>query len=48
MTERVEDPAPYEPGRFYRRELPALLSIIAKLRVYPEAILIDGLAGRLE
>jgi hypothetical protein len=31
ITERVDDPAPYEPGRFYRRELPALLSVISQL-----------------
>ena len=42
ITERVDDPAPYEPGRFYRRELPALLSVISKLTVRPEVILIDG------
>jgi deoxyribonuclease V len=42
ITERVEDTAPYEPGRFYRRELPALLSVISKLPVRPEVILIDG------
>jgi deoxyribonuclease V len=44
ITERVEDPAPYEPGRFYRRELPALLSVISKLTVRPEVIIIDGYA----
>ena len=42
ITERVEDPAPYEPGRFYRRELPALLSVISQLTVRPEVIIIDG------
>ena len=42
ITERVEDPAPYEPGRFYRRELPALLSVISKLTLRPEVIIIDG------
>jgi deoxyribonuclease V len=42
ITERVEDTAPYEPGRFYRRELPALLSVISKLPVRPEVILIDA------
>ncbi|HXV78601.1 MAG TPA: endonuclease V [Candidatus Binatia bacterium] len=42
ITELVEDPAPYEPGRFYRRELPALLSVISKLTVHPEVIIIDG------
>jgi deoxyribonuclease V len=42
ITERVDDPVPYEPGRFYRRELPALLSVISKLTVLPEVIIIDG------
>jgi deoxyribonuclease V len=42
VTERVEDAAPYEPGRFYRRELPPLLSVISKLAVRPKVIIIDG------
>jgi deoxyribonuclease V len=43
ITEPVDDPAPYEPGRFYLRELPALLSVISKLTVRrPEVIIIDG------
>jgi deoxyribonuclease V len=42
ITEPVDEPAPYEPGRFYRRELPALLSVISKLTLRPEVIIIDG------
>ena len=42
ITERTNNPAPYEPGRFYRRELPPLLSVISKLTVRPEVIIIDG------
>ena len=42
ITERMDNPAPYEPGRFYRRELPPLLSVISKLAVRPEVIIIDG------
>jgi deoxyribonuclease V len=42
ITERVEDPAPYEPGRFYRRELPALLAVLSKLTLPPELVIIDG------
>src|SRR5262245_44182513 len=42
ITEPVDEPAPYEPGRFYRRELPALLSVVSKLTVRPEVIIIDG------
>jgi deoxyribonuclease V len=42
ITERVQDPVPYEPGRFYRRELPALLSVDSKLTLRPEVVIIDG------
>jgi deoxyribonuclease V len=42
IIERLKDPAPYEPGRFYRRELPALLSVLSKLTVRPEVIIVDG------
>jgi deoxyribonuclease V len=42
ITERVEDPAPYEPGRFYRRELPALLAVLSKFTLRPEVVIIDG------
>jgi deoxyribonuclease V len=42
LRERVEQTAAYEPGRFYRRELPALLSILHKLPANPEAIIVDG------
>jgi deoxyribonuclease V len=42
ITERVDAPAPYEPGRFFLRELPPLLSVISKLTVRPEVIIIDG------
>jgi deoxyribonuclease V len=42
VTDRVQDPAPYEPGRFYRRELPGLLSVIEKLAERPRAVIIDG------
>jgi deoxyribonuclease V len=42
VTEVVGEPAPYEPGRFYRRELPALLSVLARLVERPTVIMIDG------
>src|SRR5690606_28238119 len=35
-------PAPYEPGRFYRRELPHLVRVLALLSPAPTAIVIDG------
>jgi deoxyribonuclease V len=42
LTERTEQPPPYEPGRFYRRELPSLLSVIARLPDRPKIVIIDG------
>jgi deoxyribonuclease V len=33
---------PYQPGEFYRRELPCLLSVLADLRESLETIVIDG------
>jgi deoxyribonuclease V len=42
LTGRVEEPAAYEPGRFYRRELPALLSVVGRLPDRPHIIIIDG------
>lgn len=33
---------PYVPGAFYRRELPALLRVLARVRQPLEAIVIDG------
>jgi deoxyribonuclease V len=34
--------APYEPGQFYRRELPCLLAVLAQITPLPELIIIDG------
>ncbi len=42
LTECIEKPAAYEPGRFYRRELPALLSVLGRLPKQPEIIFVDG------
>src|SRR5919109_4647255 len=42
VTERLKQPVPYEPGRFYRRELPGLLSVIERVPGRPEVIIIDG------
>jgi deoxyribonuclease V len=41
LTERIQ-PEPYEPGRFYRRELPGLLSVIERVPVQTGVIIIDG------
>ena len=39
---RINQVKPYEPGRFYRRELPCLLRVIDKIHDPLEAVLIDG------
>jgi deoxyribonuclease V len=39
---RREDIAPYQPGAFYRRELPCLLDVLALVTSRPEVIVIDG------
>ena len=33
---------PYEPGAFYRRELPCLLAVLALVKTPLEAVIIDG------
>jgi deoxyribonuclease V len=35
-------PAAYEPGQFYKRELPLLLGVLTKLPRNPEIVVIDG------
>jgi deoxyribonuclease V len=35
-------PAPYEPGRFYRRELPHLLGVLSLLVTPLDAVIVDG------
>lgn len=37
--DRVE---PYEPGRFYRRELPCLLAVLGALPQPPRTVVVDG------
>jgi deoxyribonuclease V len=39
---RVDRVEPYEPGQFYRRELPCLLEVLKAIDPPPEAIVIDG------
>ncbi len=34
--------APYEPGKFYKRELPCILHLLDEHTVHPETIIIDG------
>ena len=33
---------PYEPGKFYKRELPGVQALIKKIGICPEIIIIDG------
>ncbi len=42
VTVRVDEVAPYEPGAFYKRELPCLLAALAALRRAPEVVIVDG------
>jgi deoxyribonuclease V len=39
---RVDDIAEYEPGYFYKRELPCLLKLLNQLDNLPEYIIVDG------
>ena len=41
-TVRVEKVAPYEPGKFYKRELPCLMALINSLPVFPTIFVVDG------
>jgi deoxyribonuclease V len=42
LVERGPPAAPYEPGQFYRRELPHLLQVLAAVSEPLEAVVIDG------
>ncbi|WP_298901167.1 endonuclease V [uncultured Psychroserpens sp.] len=43
LISTLEDIAPYQPGEFYKRELPCLLEVISKVnRNDLQAILVDG------
>lgn len=39
---RVSDVRDYEPGQFYRRELPCIEAVLAKLPKQPQCIVVDG------
>lgn len=39
------DILPYQPGEFYRRELPCLLEVLKQVREPLDAIIIDGYVG---
>jgi len=42
LVERGPPAEPYEPGQFYRRELPFLLRVLGTVREPLEAVVIDG------
>ena len=39
---RVENVLPYEPGQFYKRELPCLLAVLETLQEPPAICVVDG------
>jgi deoxyribonuclease V len=41
-VQRVPEVAPYQPGQFYKRELPCLLAVLGLVSAPLEAIVIDG------
>ena len=42
FVEHITKVEPYEPGQFYRRELPCLLAVLARVEAPPEAVVVDG------
>lgn len=42
LVETIRSVEDYKPGEFYKRELPCLLKVLAKLPEKPNLILIDG------
>lgn len=44
IIEHVSPIEDYEPGEFYRRELPCLLRVLGQLQPVPEVIVVDGYA----
>lgn len=38
----IEDVADYEPGQFYKRELPCILKLIKENKLQPKIIIVDG------
>jgi deoxyribonuclease V len=42
LTQHVDQVAPYEPGNFYRRELPCIEVVLGKLNGLPDIVVIDG------
>ena len=42
LTARVTDVAPYEPGSFYKRELPCLLAVLGTVNDPLACVVVDG------
>jgi deoxyribonuclease V len=42
LTVQIDQIAEYEPGQFYKRELPCILALFEQLESLPEYIVIDG------
>ena len=42
LVEKTHNAAPYESGKFYKRELPCILSLLEKHQLKPGTIVIDG------
>jgi deoxyribonuclease V len=42
VVERTANVEPYQPGQFYRRELPCLLSVLRRVAEPLQAVVIDG------
>jgi len=40
--QNIRTAEPYEPGSFYRRELPCLVSVLSLLPSLPETVVVDG------
>lgn len=39
---KLDEVRPYQPGRFFERELPCLLALLDEIRPRPDMIIIDG------
>ena len=42
LVTHISGVAPYQPGQFYRRELPCILALLDELGRVPEQIVVDG------
>jgi deoxyribonuclease V len=42
LVERIARVEPYQPGQFYRRELPCLLAVLGRVPDPLEAVVVDG------